>query len=67
MGDGPKHPTWDGAVTREESDLNRKAAGAMQAFYLGRGFMETPMWEELGDDERYGWRSVVAARDRGEW
>jgi hypothetical protein len=64
--DGPKHPVWDGGPTREDNELNRRADRAMAAFYLGRGFMEPPRWDEIGDDERFGWRSVIAAMDRGE-
>lgn len=63
---GPKHPTWNGSVTRNYDGINRRAAAAMTAFYLGRGFCEGPTWEEVGDDERYGWRSVILAFDRGE-
>jgi hypothetical protein len=63
---GPKHPTWDGAETRNHEGTNKRAYAAMVAFYLGRGFMEAPTWEEVGDDERYGWRSVIRAFDRGE-
>lgn len=63
---GPKHPTWDGAETRNRDGINARAERAMIAFYLGRGFMEGPTWEEIGDDERFGWRSVIRAFDRDE-
>ncbi len=63
---GPKHPTWDGEETRNFEGINARAYQAMVAFYLGRGFSEAPSWPEVGDDERYGWRSVIRAFDRGE-
>jgi hypothetical protein len=63
---GPKHPVWDGAPTLEDNDLNRRAQAAMVAFYLGQGFSEAPAWEEIGDDFRFGFRSVIRAFDRGE-
>lgn len=66
MNDGPKHPTWDGKETLDDTDLNKRAASAMIAFYLGRGFCEAPYWDEIGDDERCGWRSVIRAFDRNE-
>jgi hypothetical protein len=66
VSDGPKHPTWDGAETLDNTEFNRRANIAMVAFYLGRGFMEAPNWNEIGDDERFGWLSVIRAFDRGE-
>ncbi len=64
---GPKHPVWDGTPTLDmNDDLNRRAYFAMAAFYLGQGFMEAPTWDEIGDDFRFGFRSIVRAFDRGE-
>jgi hypothetical protein len=63
---GERHPTWDGTETRNFEGINKRAMHAMVAFYLGRGFMEAPTWQEIGDDERFGWRSVIRAFDRGE-
>lgn len=55
-----KHPMWDGASVQDEGDpTNKLAIAVMEAFYLGRGFMECPMWEEESEDLRYGWRSIA--------
>ncbi len=57
---GPRHPVWDGAITLDMTDeLNQRAQGVMIAFYLGQGFCEAPEWQEIGDDFRFGFRSVV--------
>lgn len=61
-----KHPVWDGTVLNEDTELNRRAQKVMTAFYLGQGFMEGPEWKDLGDDFRFGFRSIINAIDRGE-
>jgi hypothetical protein len=55
------HPIWPDEPTLRDEPIIHQAAGLMSTYYLSRGFMESPEWEHIGADERYGWIGLARA------